>query len=96
VHLATSRKYPHQAFRYQDQVWAIQFHLEIDHNLLADCRAVIEKELQESQITDTTMEQLLTEAALHSPAVAPLAEQFIRQFLQLVNKPPYIPAFPNL
>jgi GMP synthase (glutamine-hydrolysing) len=83
AHLATSSKYQNQAFRYQDHVWAIQFHLEIDHNVLSDCGAIIEKELEESNITDTTLEQLLAEAAFHAPTVAPLADQFMQQFLQV-------------
>lgn len=83
VHLATSDRYPNQAFRYQDFVWAIQFHLEIDDAVLADCAAVIEQELKDSQITDTTLGQLLAEAKHHAQAVVPLADSLVQQFLQV-------------
>ncbi len=82
VHLARSANYPHQAFCYQGHVWGLQFHLEFDQTVLSNCSAVIENELRESNIQDTTVEQLLTEAQRHSPAVAPIANQFMDYFLQ--------------
>ena len=81
VHLASSERYPNQSFCYNHTVWAIQFHLEIDEHALLACAAVIEKELEESQIQDTTLTQLVSEAAAHSPLVAPLADRFMQQFL---------------
>jgi len=81
VHLAYSSKYPNQAFRYHDHVWALQFHLEFDENVLSGCSAVIEQELRDSNIQDTTVEQLLAEAQRHSPAVAPIASRFMEHFL---------------
>ncbi len=84
VRLAESDKYPNQAFRYGDRVWALQFHLEFDQNVLLDCAALIEQELWESNIQDTTVTQLLAEATHHSPAVAPIANQFMQEFLQQV------------
>lgn len=83
VHLASSAKYPNQAFRYQNHVWAIQFHLEMDDRALASCASVIETELRDSQIRDTTLPQLLAEAKQNSEAIAPLADRFMQQFLQL-------------
>ncbi|MBW4473478.1 MAG: type 1 glutamine amidotransferase [Stenomitos rutilans HA7619-LM2] len=81
VHLAKNEKYTNQAFRYQNHVWAIQFHLEIDEHVLEDCSAVIEQELKDSEIQHTNLTQLLNEARFHSPSVAPLANQFMHQFL---------------
>lgn len=83
THLAQSDKYPNQAFRFQDSVWALQFHLEFDENVLNGCSAVIEQELRDSNIQDTTVEQLITEAKRHSPAVAPIANRFMEHFLHL-------------
>lgn len=82
VHLAKSDKYAHQAFRYQNHVWALQFHLEIDENVLGDCAAVIEQELKDSNIQDTNLAQLLKDAKAHSPFVAPLANCLMHNFLQ--------------
>jgi GMP synthase-like glutamine amidotransferase len=33
VHLAGTRLFPHQAFRWGDRVYALQFHVEVDHSL---------------------------------------------------------------
>lgn len=35
VHLATSKSCAHQAFRYRDNVYALQFHLEVDEPLIS-------------------------------------------------------------
>ncbi|XGV96875.1 MAG: type 1 glutamine amidotransferase [Leptolyngbya sp. BL-A-14] len=80
-HLASSSMYPNQAFRYGEAVWALQFHLEIDEHVLKDCGAVIEQELEDSRIYDTSLAQLLAEASSHSPLVAPLADRLMQQFL---------------
>lgn len=84
VHLVCSDKYSNQAFRYRDDVWALQFHPEIDDKALGDCAVVIEQELIDSKIADTTVEQLLAEARNHAPLVAPLADTIMKNFL---NKP---------
>jgi GMP synthase (glutamine-hydrolysing) len=83
VHLASSETYPNQAFRYQDHVWALQFHLEIGEALLLDCADIIEKELEESQIYDTSVAQLLADARSHEPMVKPLAHLLMQQFLNV-------------
>ncbi|NHC33884.1 type 1 glutamine amidotransferase [Scytonema millei] len=83
IHLAKSDIYPNQAFRYRDFVWAIQFHPEIDENVLLDCADVIEQELIDSKISDTTVEQMIELAKLHSPAVAPLADSLMGNFIQV-------------
>jgi GMP synthase (glutamine-hydrolysing) len=82
VHLALSDKYPNQSFRYQDHVWAIQFHLEIDHQVLNSCRGILEQELRESKtIDDTTIEDLLAKAQSKALLIAPLADDFMGRFL---------------
>jgi len=83
VHLAKSDLYPNQAFRYEDHIWALQFHLEFDEHVLAGCAPLIEQEMKESQIQDTTIDQLLAEAKHFSPSVAPIADQFMEKFLML-------------
>jgi GMP synthase (glutamine-hydrolysing) len=83
VHLAFSNLYTNQAFRYQDRVWALQFHPEIDDQVLTDCAAVIAQELIDSKIEDTTVEHLIAEAKAHAPLVAPLSDTIMRNFLQI-------------
>ncbi|HEY9642664.1 MAG TPA: type 1 glutamine amidotransferase [Coleofasciculaceae cyanobacterium] len=83
VRLAQSRQYPNQAFRYQNHVWALQFHLEMDEIALNDCSAVIAQELIDSRIEDTTIEQMLNEARHCSIAVKPLADSLMQAFLSV-------------
>ena len=83
VHLASSDRYPNQAFRYGDRIWALQFHLEFDELVLADCGAVIQQELIDSKIQDTSLPQLLEEAKRHAAPVAPIASRFMQDFLQV-------------
>ncbi|NJN86178.1 MAG: type 1 glutamine amidotransferase [Leptolyngbyaceae cyanobacterium SL_7_1] len=86
VHLVLSHTYPNQAFRYRDYVWALQFHPEIDDQVLIDCADVIRQELIDSQIEDTTIEQLIAEASYYAPFTAPLADTIMRNFLQVKSK----------
>jgi len=90
VHLAQSALYPHQCFRYQNQVWAMQFHLEFNETVLKNCAAVIEKELHDSQIQDTNLQQLLADAQLHVPSVAPIADRFMSHFLRIGISPVHV------
>lgn len=83
VHLAKSDRYPNQAFRYEDFVWAIQFHLEMNEHVINNCSSVLKQELKDSKIHDTTVEKMLEEAERFSPAVQPLADQVMQQFLQI-------------
>lgn len=83
AHLAFSDLYPHQSFRYQDHVWAIQFHLEINDQVLSDCAEVIDQEILDSQIEGTSSAQLVAEAKQHTPAIEPLADSFTDQFLKM-------------
>lgn len=85
VHLAKSDIYPNQAFRYRNLVWTIQFHPEIDENVLLDCADVIKQELIDSKISDTNVEQMIELAKLHSPAVAPLANSLMGNFIQVIG-----------
>ncbi len=83
VRLANSDRYPNQAFRYQDFVWALQFHLEMDESVISNCSSLIEQELKDSNIDDTTVDQMIEEAKRFSPAVQPLANRLMQQFLAL-------------
>ena len=82
VRLAKSDVYPNQAFCYRDRVWALQFHLEFDENVVSECASVLEQELLESGIQTTTLTQLFDEAKHWSPSVAPLADRFMQHFFQ--------------
>jgi GMP synthase (glutamine-hydrolysing) len=41
VHLAASRRFPHQAFRWGDRAYGLQFHVEVDRDLVAGWEAYL-------------------------------------------------------
>ncbi len=41
VHLAASRAFPHQAFRFGDRVYGLQFHIEVDEQLARAWRPLL-------------------------------------------------------
>jgi GMP synthase (glutamine-hydrolysing) len=83
VRLAQSDRYPNQAFRYEDFVWAIQFHLDMDAMVIRDCVSSLARGLEKSGIYDTTVEQMIETGTKLSPAVQILTDGFMEQFLQV-------------
>jgi GMP synthase (glutamine-hydrolysing) len=41
VHLAASRRFPHQAFRWGDRAYGLQFHVEVDRGLASGWRPLL-------------------------------------------------------
>lgn len=64
VHLASSEMTPNQAFRYGRNVWGIQFHLEVDSDLIAGMTRAFDDELQAERIP---RERLLDGRASYLP-----------------------------
>lgn len=83
VHLASSDRYPNQAFRYQDFVWAIQFHLDMDEQVISNCSNSLAQGLRNSGIYDITLEDMIAAGQAYSPAVQSLTDGFMTQFLQI-------------
>ncbi|WP_088892135.1 type 1 glutamine amidotransferase [Leptolyngbya ohadii] len=81
VHLAKSATYPHQAFRYQNHVWALQFHLEFDERLLNQCANLLNGELQRS--SGLSLKQLFAQAQQYDRSVGLLADRLMQRFLSL-------------
>ncbi|WP_239157021.1 type 1 glutamine amidotransferase [Actinocatenispora thailandica] len=79
--LAASPSYPHQAFRYGDRMWALQFHIECDRDMLAgwiaDSTDVAEAGLDR--------EALLTQCVRALPDVAETWRPFAQRFADLVT-----------
>jgi GMP synthase (glutamine-hydrolysing) len=87
VHLATSQRCSHQAFRYGTNVYGLQFHLEVDEPLIerwltipAHCA-----ELNEEQIEPATIRH---ETAQYLPRAHTMSEQVFSRFIDLFNLPP--------
>lgn len=82
VHLAHSKSYINQAFRYQ-QVWGLQFHLEFNEVLIRHCARLLEQDIQREGLAGVTVEKLIREAQLHDRKVMPIGEQFMNSFLSV-------------
>jgi GMP synthase (glutamine-hydrolysing) len=83
ISLAKSDLYPNQAFRYQDFVWAIQFHLDMDEEVIRDCSTSLIQGLKNSSIYHTTIDDMIAAGQAYSPAVQSLTDEFMTQFLQI-------------
>jgi GMP synthase-like glutamine amidotransferase len=93
VHLASSSRYPHQAFRVGDRAWSLQFHIEtppemIRHWAAEYGEAVIEAGLDPVALAERAVEELPEVEACWRPLVerfAALAQGRGRVVLPLVD-----------
>ncbi len=76
--LATSRNYPHQAFRFGDLVYAFQFHFEVTHDM-------IQKWLSDSTIEDAKKRGILSSLSRYLPTINQLCKRFMTPFLQSIE-----------
>ena len=87
VHLATSQRCSHQAFRYGTNVYGLQFHLEVDERLIerwlsvpAHCVELDEEHIEPAIIRHETTQYLSRAHAM--------SEQVFGRFIDLFNLPP--------
>ena len=87
VHLATSQRCLHQAFRYGTNVYGLQFHLEVDERLIERWLTVPAHcaELNEEQIAPATIRHETTQ---YPPRAHAMSEQVFGRFIDLFNLPP--------
>jgi len=87
VHLATSQRCPHQAFRYGTNVYGLQFHLEVDERLIERWLSVPAHcvELNESHIEPAIIRHETTQYLSRAHA---MSEQVFSRFIDLFNLPP--------
>jgi len=87
VHLATSQRCPHQAFRYGTNVYGLQFHLEVDEHLIERWLTVPAHcaELNEEHINPETIRHETTQYLHRAHA---MSEQMFGRFIDLFNLPP--------
>lgn len=76
--LAASPRYPHQAFRYGDRAWALQFHVECDMDMLRAWAA------EDPGLADADVAELLERCAAALPDVAEVWRPFAHRYADLV------------
>jgi GMP synthase (glutamine-hydrolysing) len=76
--LATSHDYPHQVFRYQDPIYAFQFHLEVTDNM-------IQSWLSDSEVDKAKKQSIMSYLHLHLPAIHQLCRNFMGTFLDSIE-----------
>ncbi len=84
VHLASSPSCPNQAFRYNDNVYGFQFHMEVDEHLIERWLQVPhhERELHELK-GDVGPIDIRNSTPTHMPRLSEIAEQTFREFVKL-------------
>ena len=88
THLARSDACEQQAFRWGDNAYGFQFHMEVDRPLIArwlSNRAYLEELAGHGHPVDAT--QVLAQTDDHLPAMRTQAESVFNAFLDLVGKP---------
>lgn len=90
--LATSERFPHQAYRYSERAFGVQFHPEVDQTLLESWLAEGAHELQQPGAQSAVEQRLLH--ARHDAALDQWFEHFLDQWLpNLAQAAPDAPPF---
>ncbi|HEY5806998.1 MAG TPA: gamma-glutamyl-gamma-aminobutyrate hydrolase family protein [Povalibacter sp.] len=86
VHLASTPTCPHQAFRYGDRAYGLQFHLEADHHLIQRWLHVPEyrSEIEALGSTDH-FENLLHDRHGHAANARELSERVFSDFVEMFS-----------
>jgi GMP synthase (glutamine-hydrolysing) len=87
VHLARSPSCENQAFRYDDNVYGFQFHMEVDEHLIERWLHVPhhEKELHELK-GDEGPQEIRRATPEHMPRLTELADRTFREFVKLFGE----------
>ena len=89
VHLASSPLCPHQAFRYQSNVYGFQFHLEVDRSMIERWLAI---PMFHEEVAETyghlAPEAIRSATTLHLDRSKSLSERIFGRFIDLFQLPP--------
>jgi GMP synthase (glutamine-hydrolysing) len=86
VHLASTPTCPHQAFRFGDRAYGLQFHLEADENLIQRWLHVPEYRAEaESSGPEHHLEHILRDTHSHAPQALTLSERVFGDFIELLG-----------
>ena len=77
--LATALDYPHQAFRFGDLTYALQFHCEVTKDMVTAW-------LEGSEFDDVKQQEIIAALHVHLPLIHQLCRAFMHSFLQSIEK----------
>lgn len=87
VHLALSEDCPHQAFRYGDKVYALQFHMEVDESMIKRWLKVPDMKKQlETLKGETDDEKIRHETQMHIHNLKQISKKTFLEFIRLFQK----------
>lgn len=87
VCLAGNTAYPHQAFRFGPRAYGIQFHLELDLDLLKSWVSAWEAEIKEARPQPITAPDILRDAVIYLEKLQDQARRWLTGYLALIQPP---------
>lgn len=87
THLATTNLYPAQAFKYGENVYGLQYHLEVDEEMVMRwLRIPANVKLIEKFKSHYSIEEIKKQTALHMKRSLLLSESFFTEFIKLFGE----------
>ncbi len=83
--IATSSSVPHQAFRYADNAYGLQFHLEVTEEMIQEWMRTYEEELKGSQPPLFSKLKILTDTEIEIETYTRRGMQFLESFIKQVR-----------
>ncbi len=85
--LATSTSIPHQAFRYGEHAYGLQFHLEVTEEMIHKWMEVYNGELDQSKNPHSSKAQILIETQKNINTYTGRGLKFLKKFLRSSDEP---------
>jgi len=83
--IATSSSVPHQAFRYGDNAYGLQFHLEVTEEMIQEWMRTYEEELKGSQPPLFSKLKILTDTEIEIETYTRRGMKFLESFIKRVR-----------
>jgi GMP synthase (glutamine-hydrolysing) len=80
--VATSSLVPHQAFRYGDNAYGLQFHLELTEDMIQEWMETYEEEFRSAQSSPFSKTEILTETEIKIETYTRRGRQFLMNFFR--------------
>lgn len=91
VHLASTESCPHQAFRYGDRAYGLQFHLEADEVLIRRWLEVPEYRAEfEARDLEHGIEHVIHETQVHASSAQALSARVFNEFIEMFSWRPRV------
>jgi GMP synthase-like glutamine amidotransferase len=85
--IVTSIDVPHQAFRYGDKVYGLQFHLEVTEEMIKDWMNTYEEEIEGYEVLLFSKMKLLTDTAIEIENYTRRGMKFLKNFFAKYKSP---------